>query len=104
MSIAEAKQLTGLFHETQIGALCGQHVLNNLLQGPYITLDVLSEIARYNFRFSQIKIRIEFVFRRKLDKDEHEMLYIRPGEPYNLEGLFVLLTILIDVRKIHFSS
>lgn len=46
MSIGEARALTGLFHEQQIRALCGQHVLNNLLQGPYVTLDALREIAQ----------------------------------------------------------
>lgn len=35
-----------LYHEKQIGALCGQHALNNLLQGPYVTVDLLVDIAR----------------------------------------------------------
>ena len=42
---SEAKALSGLYHETQIGALCGQHVINNLLQGAYATMDSLAEIA-----------------------------------------------------------
>ena len=34
-----------LYHERQIAALCGQHCLNNLLQGPYWTEVGLAEIA-----------------------------------------------------------
>ena len=34
-----------LYHERQIAALCGQHCLNNLLQGPYFTEDALAELA-----------------------------------------------------------
>jgi len=35
-----------LYHERQEAALCGQHCLNNLLQGPYFTAGDLSEIAQ----------------------------------------------------------
>ena len=35
-----------LYHERQVAALCGQHCLNNLLQGPYYTEWDLAEIAR----------------------------------------------------------
>lgn len=35
----------GVYLEKQIGALCGQHALNNLCQGPYFTLDALVSIA-----------------------------------------------------------
>lgn len=34
-----------IYHEQQESLLCGQHCLNNLLQGPYFTPDTLSEIA-----------------------------------------------------------
>lgn len=34
-----------IYHEQQESALCGQHCLNNLLQGPYFTAVDLSEIA-----------------------------------------------------------
>lgn len=37
--------MVALYFERQVGALCGQHALNNALQGPYVTLDQLSEIA-----------------------------------------------------------
>ena len=35
-----------LYHERQEAALCGQHCLNNLLQGPYFTDIDLAEIAQ----------------------------------------------------------
>lgn len=35
-----------LYHERQVAALCGQHCLNNLLQGPYFTEWDLAEIAQ----------------------------------------------------------
>lgn len=35
-----------IYHERQDSLLCGQHCLNNLLQGPYFTTDVLGEIAQ----------------------------------------------------------
>ena len=34
-----------LYHERQVAALCGQHCLNNLLQGPYFTEWDLASIA-----------------------------------------------------------
>jgi len=34
-----------LYHEKQVAALCGQHALNTLLQGPYFTEVDLSQIA-----------------------------------------------------------
>ena len=34
-----------IYHEKQEASLCGQHCLNNLLQGPYFTAFDLSEIA-----------------------------------------------------------
>jgi len=34
-----------VYHETQVASLCGQHCLNNLLQGPYFTSASLSDIA-----------------------------------------------------------
>jgi len=34
-----------LYHERQVAALCGQHCLNNLCQGPYFSEISLSEIA-----------------------------------------------------------
>jgi len=35
-----------LYHERQVAALCGQHCLNNLCQGPYFSEIDLSEIAQ----------------------------------------------------------
>ena len=35
-----------LYHEVQVAALCGQHCLNNLLQGPFFTEIDLGEIAQ----------------------------------------------------------
>jgi ataxin-3 len=35
-----------LYHEKQESALCGQHCLNNLLQGPYFTEIALAEVAQ----------------------------------------------------------
>ncbi len=40
------KERTGIYHEHQEGALCGQHALNNLLQGPMFLADALADIAR----------------------------------------------------------
>ena len=37
--------MTILYHEKQESALCGQHCLNNLLQGPYFNAGALAEIA-----------------------------------------------------------
>ena len=37
--------MTILYHEKQESALCGQHCLNNLLQGPYFNPGSLSELA-----------------------------------------------------------
>lgn len=34
-----------IYHEKQESLLCGQHCLNNLLQGPYFSAADLSEIA-----------------------------------------------------------
>ena len=34
-----------LYHEKQESALCGQHCLNNLLQGPYFDAGALADIA-----------------------------------------------------------
>lgn len=34
-----------IYHEKQYGSMCGQHCLNNLLQGPYFKPDDLAEIA-----------------------------------------------------------
>ncbi|GBG34807.1 Ataxin-3 [Hondaea fermentalgiana] len=34
-----------IYHEKQYGSMCGQHCLNNLLQGPYFGPDDLAEIA-----------------------------------------------------------
>jgi len=34
-----------IYHEKQFGSLCGQHCLNNLLQGPYFTGVYLADIA-----------------------------------------------------------
>mmetsp|Transcript_216 Transcript_216/g.343 ORF Transcript_216/g.343 Transcript_216/m.343 type:complete len:286 (-) Transcript_216:512-1369(-) len=34
-----------IYHEKQSCAMCGQHVLNSLLQGPYFTAEDLAEIA-----------------------------------------------------------
>lgn len=36
---------TWLYHEQQESALCGQHCLNNLLQGPYFSAPDLAQIA-----------------------------------------------------------
>ena len=33
------------YHEKQYGALCAQHALNGLLQGPYFSPDVLATIG-----------------------------------------------------------
>ncbi len=35
-----------LYHERQVAALCGQHCLNNLLQGPYFSEVDLAEVAQ----------------------------------------------------------
>ena len=35
-----------LYHEKQESALCGQHCLNNLLQGPYFTEVALADVAQ----------------------------------------------------------
>jgi hypothetical protein len=35
-----------LYHEKQVGLLCGQHALNCLLQGPYFTAEDLGAIGR----------------------------------------------------------
>ena len=35
-----------IYHEKQSAALCGEHALNNLLQGPYFSSEVLADIAR----------------------------------------------------------
>lgn len=35
-----------VYHERQQSALCGQHCLNNLLQGPYFSEFELAEIAQ----------------------------------------------------------
>ena len=37
--------MTILYHEKQESALCGQHCLNNLLQGPYFNAGALADIA-----------------------------------------------------------
>lgn len=37
--------MKAIYHERQESALCGQHCLNNLLQGPYFSAVELSEIA-----------------------------------------------------------
>ena len=34
-----------IYHELQQAALCGQHALNNLLQGPYFSPEDLAQIA-----------------------------------------------------------
>ena len=34
-----------LYHERQVAALCGQHCLNNLMQGPHFTTGDLADIA-----------------------------------------------------------
>ena len=34
-----------IYHEKQVASLCGQHCLNNLLQGPYFTSFNLADIA-----------------------------------------------------------
>ena len=34
-----------IYHERQVASLCGQHCLNNLLQGPYFTSFNLADIA-----------------------------------------------------------
>lgn len=36
----------GIYHEKQVGALCGLHSLNNLLQGPHFTAQDLKEVAQ----------------------------------------------------------
>ena len=36
---------TPIYHEKQRSALCGQHCLNNLLQGPFFGVMDLAEIA-----------------------------------------------------------
>lgn len=35
-----------LYHEKQAAMLCGQHCLNNLMQAPIFSLEMLSKIAR----------------------------------------------------------
>jgi Ataxin-3 len=35
-----------VYHEKQVASLCGQHCLNNLLQGPYFTFPDLGAIAK----------------------------------------------------------
>ena len=42
----KAKELIGIYHEQQQGALCAQHALNNLLQSPLFTADDLAVMAR----------------------------------------------------------
>ena len=37
--------MTILYHEKQESALCGQHCLNNLLQGPYFNAGSLADLA-----------------------------------------------------------
>ena len=37
--------MTILYHEKQESALCGQHCLNNLLQGPYYNAGTLADLA-----------------------------------------------------------
>ena len=37
--------MTILYHEKQESALCGQHCLNNLLQGPYYNAGALADLA-----------------------------------------------------------
>ena len=34
-----------IYHEKQSDALCGQHCLNNVLQGPYFTAFDLADVA-----------------------------------------------------------
>jgi ataxin-3 len=34
-----------IYHEKQVGSMCGQHCLNNLLQGPYFSAGDLSDVA-----------------------------------------------------------
>ena len=43
----EIKALTGIYHEQQKGALCGQHALNSLLQRSEFSWLSLAEIARW---------------------------------------------------------
>ena len=38
--------MAAVFHERQDGALCAQHALNALLQGPYYTAVDLANIAQ----------------------------------------------------------
>jgi hypothetical protein len=35
-----------VYFEPQVAALCGQHLLNNLLQGPYFTVGQLAQVAQ----------------------------------------------------------
>eukprot|EP00310_Coccolithus_braarudii_P001859 CAMPEP_0183378040 /NCGR_PEP_ID=MMETSP0164_2-20130417/124663_1 /TAXON_ID=221442 /ORGANISM="Coccolithus pelagicus ssp braarudi, Strain PLY182g" /LENGTH=137 /DNA_ID=CAMNT_0025555577 /DNA_START=125 /DNA_END=534 /DNA_ORIENTATION=+ len=40
-----ATQVTHMYHEQQLSALCGVHALNNLMQGPFFGAGDLGEIA-----------------------------------------------------------
>ena len=42
---SSVRVMTILYHEKQESALCGQHCLNNLLQGPYFNAGALADIA-----------------------------------------------------------
>ena len=42
---SSVRVMTILYHEKQEAALCGQHCLNNLLQGPYFNAGALADIA-----------------------------------------------------------
>jgi hypothetical protein len=41
----QSETTTFIYHERQDGLLCGQHCINNLLQGPYFNAVDLSDIA-----------------------------------------------------------
>ena len=40
-----------VYHERQDSALCGQHCINNLLQGYYYSASDLADIANVSLRF-----------------------------------------------------
>mmetsp|Transcript_1841 Transcript_1841/g.2938 ORF Transcript_1841/g.2938 Transcript_1841/m.2938 type:complete len:300 (+) Transcript_1841:154-1053(+) len=44
-SLEQDLDVPPIYHEKQYGSMCGQHCLNNLLQGPYFQAEDLADIA-----------------------------------------------------------
>ena len=59
-----------VYHERQVAALCGQHCLNNLLQGPYFTEIDLAEIAQELDR-KELALMMENGVDDETRRDEH---------------------------------